>query len=92
MQNEIEILEILKQLPKEAKIELLKNIQMYKIGYEDGVKRTLAQMQKSPQQVTVQEDLFMETTITNTLQVFKNEELNANIRVVEMSFSKFLDD
>ena len=49
----IEILEILKQLPKEAKVELLKNIQMYKIGYKDGVKSTLAQMQKSPQQVTV---------------------------------------
>lgn len=53
MQNEIEILEILKQLPKEAKVELLKSIQMYKIGYKDGVKSTLAQMQKSPQQVTV---------------------------------------
>ena len=51
MQNEIEILEILKQLPKEAKIELLKNIQMYKIGYEDGVKSTMAKMQAPQVQI-----------------------------------------
>ena len=31
----------------------------------------------------------METTINNTLQVFKNEELNANIRVVEIDGQPF---
>ena len=31
----------------------------------------------------------METTISNTLQVFKNEELNANIRVVEIGGQPF---